>query len=234
MFLFSFCAGAVPVSLLQFCVLVYSFWLRMRNDKCGNQMTMLFNLSRCCKLYSFKKTLKCCFRNWSLRAEDFFFCLQSLKEKKRNKHTRMCLQFTLIWTAPVFTMRFFLFEMCLVLRVLRFSYIFFLCSTMLPFIMKCYLSGLHRSACINLNLAQQKYRIATNAAEHYEKQAVWNKTFCPCCYTWKYSNCTTKVHFSRWFRMQVTLVASRWRCWPAGTSRGSSLTTNASRKPFIW
>ena len=37
----------------------------------------------------------------------------------------MCLQFTLIWTAPVFTVRFFLFEICLVLRVLRFSYIFF-------------------------------------------------------------------------------------------------------------
>ena len=127
MFLFSFCAGAVPVSLLQFCVLVYSFWLRMRSDKCGNQMTMLFNLSRCCKLYSFKKTLKCCFRNWSLRAEDFFFVFSLWKKKKRNKHTRMCLQFTLIWTAPVFTVRFFLFEICLVLRVLRFSYIFFFC-----------------------------------------------------------------------------------------------------------
>lgn len=86
MFLFSFCAGAVPVSLLQFCVLVYSFWLRMRSDKCGNQMTMLFNLSRCCKLYSFKKTLKCCFRNWSLRAEDFFF-LSSVFERKKKKQT---------------------------------------------------------------------------------------------------------------------------------------------------
>lgn len=234
MFLFSFCAGAVPVSLLQFCVLVYSFWLRMRSDKCGNQMTMLFNLSRCCKLYSFKKTLKCCFRNWSLRAEDFFFCLQSLKEKKKKQThphvptvhldlNRSCVHraFFSIWN---------LFSVACSPVLLH----LFLCSTMLPFIMKCYLSGLHRSACINLNLAQQKYRIATNAAEHYEKQAVWNKTFCPCCYTWKYSNCTTKVHFSRWFRMQVTLVASRWRCWPAGTSRGSSLTTNASRKPFIW
>lgn len=89
---------------------------------------------------------------------------------------------------------------------------FLLCYTI---IMMCYLSGLHQSACINLNLVQRNSWIATNPAEHYEKkqqrkkkQSVWNKIFCPCWNTWKYSNCTTKVH-------SAGDSGCKWHLWPA-------------------
>lgn len=39
-------------------------------------------------------------------------------------------------------------------------------------------------------------------------QSVWNRIFCTCWNTWKYSNCTTKVH-------SAGDSGCKWHLWPA-------------------
>lgn len=75
---------------------------------------------------------------WGLKAED---CLFQPLQDKENKHTRMCLQFILIRTAPVFTLIVCFFNLRSVLCVLQFSYIFLYVPMMLDFIMMCHLCG---------------------------------------------------------------------------------------------
>lgn len=62
-------------------------------------MMMLFNLSQYCKWFSFKRPWSAVWglEVWRLKAEDCLF------KPLQDKHTRMCLQVILIWTAPVFT-----------------------------------------------------------------------------------------------------------------------------------
>lgn len=130
----------------------------------------------------------------------------------------MCLQFILIWTAPVFTFLFYFVQYYVFSNSLTSS--FMLYDVTLYYDM----------SFVWLTLICMYNLISNWSVKQYEKQAIWKKTF---CLSGTHENRKIPLK-TTWVIRKVWFLASRWRCGPAGSLTNWTLEEIATDNNHCW